>query len=127
MNKKSCIVLLLALMAFALSGCVVAARPVEVGPPPPVEYGYQPMLYQGYVVYYSPEGVPFYWYHGARYWVPEAHRDVYIRYWHAHGPAYREWYEHRGTTYRDYHGHGYEAHHPEPRHRIEEHHPEEHR
>lgn len=85
-----------------LGGCLVRTVAV-VGPEPPVEYGYQPMLYNGYVVYYTDDGVPFYWDGGVQIFVPLAYRTVYINHWHSHRGAYSTWYHHRGNYYRTRH------------------------
>jgi hypothetical protein len=123
MTKKMIIsVLLIAAAGLVFSSCVVVARPrpvvagaVVVGPP--VEYGYQPLLYDGYVVYYTDDGIPFYWAGGVRVWVPIEFRARYISHWRSHRHAYHTWYTHRGShyrgrTYRSHqrgvkHGHGH--------------------
>jgi hypothetical protein len=107
MTKKMIIALLLiATAGLVFSSCLVVARPrpvaaVVVGPP--VEYGYQPMLYDGYVVYYTDDGIPFYWVGGARVWVPIEFRGRYISHWRSHRHAYHSWYRHRGHHYRTRH------------------------
>jgi len=101
-------VLLIAAAGLMVSSCVVYARPrplvagaVVVGPP--VEYGYQPLLYDGYVVYYTDDGIPFYWAGGVRVWVPIEFRARYISHWRSHRSAYSTWYSHRGHHYRTQH------------------------
>jgi|GEM_PF-2791814 len=109
MTKKMIIaILLIATAGLVFSSCVVVARPrpvvgaaVVVGPP--VEYGYQPLLYDGYVVYYTDDGVPFYWMAGTRVWVPIEFRTRYISHWRAHRHAYIKWHRHRGHHYRGRH------------------------
>jgi len=102
MNKKTMLgCLLAAACGLAASSCVIHARPhpvVVAGPP--VEYGYQPLLYDGYVVYYTDDGVPFYWLGGARVWVPDHARARYVTHWRAHRRSYRTWRRHRGDHYR---------------------------
>ena len=97
--------LLVSICGLFLASCVVYPRHhravVVVGPP--VEYGYQPLLYNGYVVYYNDDGIPFYWNAGVRIWVPVSYRDRYIGHWRSHRSAYRSWYKHRGHHYRDRH------------------------
>jgi len=108
-------VLLLGTAAMVFSSCLVVARPrpgVHVVVGPPVEYGYQPLLYNGYVVYYDDAGIPFYWYGGARVWVPIAYRDRYITHYRTHHRAYRQWYKHRGRSYRSRHYKGQPGHSP---------------
>ncbi len=88
-----------------LSSCIVSPRHhravVVVGPP--VEYGYQPLLYDGYVVYYSDDGIPFYWNGGVRIWVPGSYRDRYINHYRSHRSSYRSWHKNRGHHYRNRH------------------------
>ncbi|RLB58229.1 MAG: hypothetical protein DRI34_05530 [Deltaproteobacteria bacterium] len=94
------------LVLFA-AGCVVVARPAPRPPTPgvvvygpPLEYGFRPLLYQGYVVYYTDDGIPYYWLGGRQVWLPAAERAYYVRYWRQHRQAYRKWYRHRGHVYR---------------------------
>ncbi len=99
-------VLLLGLLSLVLSGCVVGVRPmpgvaVVVHGPPPVEYGYEPILYNGYVVYYTDDGLPYYWAGGVQVWIPDHERGYYVTHWRSHRRAYREWYHHRGHEYRN--------------------------
>jgi hypothetical protein len=108
MTRKMIIaVLLIATAGLVFSSCLVVARPrpvaaaVVVGPP--VEYGYQPMLYDGYVVYYTDDGIPFYWVGGTRVWVPIEFRTRYISHWRSHRHSYHNWYRHRGHHYRTRH------------------------
>jgi hypothetical protein len=92
---------LVVLSGLAVSSCIVHARPVPVvvyGPP--LEYGYRPLLYNGYVVYYSDDGVPFYWNAGVRVWIPVHARARYVTHWRTHHRSYRVWHKHRGHHYR---------------------------
>jgi hypothetical protein len=106
-------VLVLVLSGLSLSACLIVARPHPVIGvtvySPPVEYGYQPMLYDGYVVYYTDDGIPFFWNGGVRVWVPVYARARYIDHWHHHNRAYRHWYSKRGHYYkgRRYKGQGH--------------------
>ena len=82
MTKKLILAfLLLAVPALVLSSCLLVARPHPHAQVtiygPPLEYGYQPMLYNGYVVYYDNAGIPFYWYGGSRMWGPALERQRY--------------------------------------------------
>ncbi|HUU00480.1 MAG TPA: hypothetical protein VM425_03465 [Myxococcota bacterium] len=114
MKKRIVLQTFLVLFAgLSLSACLIVARPhpmigVTVYEPP-LEYGYQPMLYDGYVVYYTDDGVPFYWAGGARVWVPINTRARYIDHWRHHDRAYRHWYNKRGHYYksRRYRGRGH--------------------
>jgi hypothetical protein len=100
--------LLIATAGLIFSSCIVVGRPrpvvgatVVVGPP--LEYGYQPLLYDGYVVYYTDDGVPFYWMAGTRVWVPVSFRARYISHWRSHRHSYHKWHKHRGNHYRGRH------------------------
>jgi hypothetical protein len=99
--------LLIATAGLVFSSCLVVARPRPVGAVvvvgPPLEYGYQPLLYDGYVVYYTDDGIPFYWASSARIWVPIQFRTRYISHWRSHRPAYFKWHKHRGHHYRSRH------------------------
>lgn len=114
MTKRMIITLLLiATAGLIFSSCLVVARPrpvvgaaVVVGPP--MEYGYQPLLYDGYVVYYTDDGVPFYWASGVRIWVPIEFRARYISHWRTHRHAYVRWHQHRGHHYRSQHYRGHQ-------------------
>ncbi len=104
MKRKNIFVfLMVAILGLSLSSCLVAIRPpvfpgvIVVGPP--LEYGYQPLLYNGYVVYYSDDGVPFYWSGSSRVWVPVASRNQYIVHYRSHHRSYRHWHKHRGHHY----------------------------
>ena len=93
--------LLVALCGLFATSCVMRVRPAPlVVYAPPVEYGYQPMLYNGYVVYYTDDGVPFYWDAGVRIWIPVHIRARYVDHWRVHHRSYRTWYKHRGHHYR---------------------------
>lgn len=113
---------LLWMMTVAVNaGCFVAVHPYEddvvVGPP--LEYGYEPILYNGYVVYYTDEGVPFYWYNGSQFWIPDAERPMYVTHWHRHRDSYRVWYQNRGHLYRENHyQRSQPSRHPTERHTI---------
>lgn len=95
-------------MFVASSGALGAACYVEAVPPPPVYVdGYDPMFYDGYVVYYDHYGRPFYYANGAILWISPAVPEYprYVAHWHAYGPAYRSWYVHHGYRYRGYRYH----------------------
>jgi hypothetical protein len=84
----------------SLSGCVVE------GPPPAYAEGYEPVYYDGYVVYYDGYGRPYYYANGAVLWVPPT-AAVYpglVAHWHTYGPAYSRWYARGGYRYRGYRG-----------------------
>jgi hypothetical protein len=87
-----------------VTGCLVPARVHVRSQGPLVEYGYTPILFSGYVVYYADGGIPFIWLHGSQYWIPDSYRPTYVAHYHQHQSAYHVWYQHRGDTYR---GHRY--------------------
>jgi hypothetical protein len=78
-------------------------------PPPGYEYGYAPVYYDGYVVYYDDGGRPFYYANGAVVWVPGSspYYPGLVAHWHTYGPGYRDWHAHVGPRYRGYRFHGH--------------------
>lgn len=106
----------LAFFVLATPGCLVTVSgpAVGLGYGPPHEYGYQPLLYDGYVVYFADDGIPYYWSGGSRIWIPHHARARYLSHWHRYRPAYRNWYKHRGSDYRTPHFNGRERPRPGP-------------
>jgi hypothetical protein len=95
--------IVIAILGVSLSACLLRVRapvPAVVVYGPPVEYDYQPMLYDGYVVYYTDDGIPFYYSGGVQVWIPVHARAHYIDHWHHHHRAYHRWYSKRGHYYR---------------------------
>ena len=91
----------LALVSLTIPGCVTP--PVDTYGAmygPPVQYGYEPLLYDGYVVYYTDIGEPYYWLGGARIWVPSYARSPYVGHWQRYKQVYPTWYKHRGAYYK---------------------------
>jgi hypothetical protein len=95
-------------LAGAVSGCTVYARPapavVTYQAPPPVEDGYEPQYYDGYVVYYDDVGRPYY-YDGERTVFVSPNVAIYgslVAHWRVNRVAYGRWYAHRGLAYRGY-------------------------
>ena len=100
--------LMIALAGLFVAGCLVVPahhRVVVVGPP--VEYDYQPVLYDGYVVYYTDMGVPYYWVGGAQVWVPVHMKLHYHNHWKRHHRSYKIWSKKRGKHYRVHSIHSY--------------------
>ncbi len=93
---------LLCLAVLVTPGCLVAVRtaPIDLVYGIPVEYGYRPLLYDGYVVYYTDYGMPYYWHGGIRIGIPAHARARYVEHWHRYRPDYDTWYRHRGHYYR---------------------------
>jgi hypothetical protein len=87
-------------LAAACGGCLVAERdPAHVE----VEASYEPLYYDGYVVYYDDYGRPFYYVEGRPVLVPSSRAEyrVYVRHYRTHSPAYRSWYRREGYRYRN--------------------------
>jgi hypothetical protein len=90
-------VVLAALMTTG-SACVVTE---DVEPAGYAE-SYEPLYYDGYVVYYDDVGRPYYYENGAVIWVPPT-SPLYVGFvdhWRYHRPAYSHWYAHEGYRYR---------------------------
>ena len=97
--------------SIALVALAAALTPLATGcyaeadPEPVYAEGYQPMYYNGYVVYYDDVGRPYYYMNGAVVWVPPT-APIYgrlVAHYRAYGPAYHRWYGHYGYRYRGYH------------------------
>jgi len=99
--KKLLAGLFLLAAATLVTGCLVGVRSQARYDGPIVEYGYEPVLYDGYVVYYADSGMPFIWLNGSQFWIPEARRTYYVSYYSQHRSAYHNWYSHRGEHYRN--------------------------
>ncbi len=85
-----------AALALGGSGCVWRARVWR--PPPlvtvePVVGAFEPMWFDGAVVYYTEDGRPFYYLGADAYYIPPEHPRYreYVVYYHSHGGGYREW------------------------------------
>jgi hypothetical protein len=98
--KKLLAGLFLLVSAALVTGCMLHARGHVMYDAPVVEYGYEPILYDGYVVYYADSGIPFIWLDGSQFWIPEARRTYYVSHYRQHRSAYHKWYSHRGEQYR---------------------------
>jgi hypothetical protein len=92
-------------LGVACWGALMAACYVEEVPPP--AYGYEPVYYDGSVVYYDDVGRPFYYANGAVVWISPAVPEYphLVAHWRVYGPAYHYWYAHDGYRYRGYHRH----------------------
>jgi hypothetical protein len=96
-------------LALTLSACFVEARPpsVAVGAGGGVAVGtdyYEPLYYDGYVVYYDAVGRPYHYLNGAVVWIAPSYPyyGYYVRHWRLHRARYHRWYRHRGYRYRRY-------------------------
>ncbi len=91
----------------ATSGVLGAGCYVEAGPPPAYVDGYDPMFYDGYVVYYDGVGRPYYYVRGGVVWISPAVPEYgrYVSHWHQYHPTYHTWYADHGYRYRDYRYH----------------------
>lgn len=94
-KKTALVVLMAAGLCMVAAGCFV--RPYR---PAPVAAAYTPMMYNGYVVYYTTAGAPYYYIGGMRYWVPRVYWGRYQGYYFRHRAYYWRWYRHRGYRYR---------------------------
>ncbi|MFH2008456.1 MAG: hypothetical protein ABI333_17855 [bacterium] len=101
--KKMIVALALVSAVGAVSaGCYVA---VDDPATPAVHTNYyQPQYYNGYVVYYTDAGLPYYYYNGAVIYVPRTYAGYngYYSHWYSNRVHYRRWYNHRGHRYRRY-------------------------
>jgi hypothetical protein len=102
-------VLASSLSAFVTLGAGCYAEAEGTIPTPENSYGYAPVYYDGYVVYYDDVGRPYYHVGGARVWVPQNSRGYsgYATHWRTFGPRYHEWYSHSGNRYQGYRFHGH--------------------
>lgn len=85
----------------------------EEGPPPEYASGYEPMYYDGYVVYYDDTGRPYYHDNGVAIWIATSspYYAGYVSHWRTYGPAYGRWYGRYGARYRGYsRGRGFYGH-----------------
>jgi hypothetical protein len=93
-------------LAGALSlGAAGCFEEEEEGPAVYASSEYEPMYYDGSVVYYDDLGHPYYYSDGVAVWVP-ATAPLYVGYvdhWRYYGPAYHRWYAGYGWRYRGYH------------------------
>lgn len=88
-----------ALLVLAIPGCLVTVSPPAIGIAygPALEYGDRPLRYDGYVVYFSDHGRPYYWRRGVHRWIPDHARARYSSHWHRDQPVDRNWYRDRGS------------------------------
>ncbi len=95
----------------ALSGgCIIAPPRVRttVHAPMPTTVatvpGYNPMYYEGYVIYYDDIGRPMYYANGAPYYVPATYPryQSYVQHYHTYRVPYQRWYGTHGVQYRHY-------------------------
>lgn len=80
------------------AGCYVTAEPAGV------EYGYEPVYYDNYVVYYDDGGRPYY-YDGGRVRYVSYNHPHYSRlsnHYTVHRDRYHRWYSKTGYRYRGY-------------------------
>lgn len=97
-----------AIISAGLTACVVSAEPAGTTQPAPAvtvatDY-YTPMYHDGYVVYYSEAGLPFYYLNGGVVWIPSTHPFYgrYVGYYGRHRTHYWRWNRARGQRYRSY-------------------------
>jgi hypothetical protein len=92
---------LLSILVSGTGGCYVETGMIGA---PEYAYGYPPVYYDGYMVYYDGLGRPFYYVNGAAVWVPPTVRvyPALVQHWRTYRPAYHRWYQQRGHVYRSY-------------------------
>ena len=101
-NVRNFLAVALLSVSLAVAGCYVQA--VEPGGEVAVgNYGYEPMYYNGYMVYYD-AGRPFYYMNGVRVFVSPSspYYAGYIGHYRAYGPSYARWYAGYGHRYHAY-------------------------
>ena len=91
-------------LGLAASGCYVSAEPAYAGAPTVATSYYQPLYYNGYVVYYDTYGRPMYYVNGMAYYIPAsyAYYGYYVNHYRRYRPYYNRWYRYRGYRYRRY-------------------------
>ena len=96
--RKLILVALVAGAAPLASACYVEADE------PGVYAGYEPVYYDGALVYYDDVGRPYYYANGATVYItPGMPRyDFYVDHYRRYGTGYRRWYTNRGYRYRTY-------------------------
>ena len=101
LKKYGLIPALVGAMSLTAVSCVfsVDPAPVSVG----TSY-YNPMYYNGYVVYYDTLGRPMYYVNGATYYVPSTYGSYHLLTGHyaTHRHPYNRWYGSHGHRYRSY-------------------------
>jgi hypothetical protein len=105
-NVRNLLVAALLAGALAAPGCYAEMQypdTVYVG-----NYGYEPMYYNGYVVYYDGVGRPFYYVGGRQVWIAPSspYYAGYVAHYRTYGPAYHNWYRGGGARYTTYRGPG---------------------
>ena len=101
LKKFGLIPALIGAMSLTAVSCVfsVDPAPVSVG----TSY-YNPMYYNGYVVYYDSLGRPMYYVNGATYYVPSTyvHYHALTSHYVTYRSHYHRWYGAQGHRYRSY-------------------------
>lgn len=109
MMKPTQLLIALALSSVFVSGCTVYTT---TGPEPPIaEPAYEPLYYDGYVVYYRDDGVPIYYVGDTVYVVPRTYPRyrVLVGHYHQNVRGYRHW--HRSHPHaRPHRAHGHRRH-----------------
>ncbi len=102
MSKVSKLLMMLTLvggMGTISGACVVGVSPAE--PVMHTSY-YRPLYYQGYPVYYSATGLPYYYANGGTVYIPRTYYGYgrYYNHWRTNRVHYNRWYRARGYRYR---------------------------
>ncbi len=103
MSKVTKLLVMLTLvggMGAASGGCVLGVS-AQAEPVMHTSY-YRPLYYQGYPVYYSAAGLPYYYVNGASVYIPRSYGGYgrYYNHWRVNRIHYRRWYRARGHRYR---------------------------
>jgi hypothetical protein len=95
-----------AALLIGASSAATSACYVEEYPEPVYASGYQPVFYDGYMVYYDTYGHPFYYANGAAVWISPSspYYGRFVAHWNTYGRAYGGWYAHNGYRYHGYRG-----------------------
>lgn len=98
---KAIPLLLVAALGVFASGCTVRGYATTPVPAARVEV-YEPMYYDGYVVYYDDYGAPFYYVGDTVTYVPRTNAsfNVYVGHYRTHRASYNRWYRVEGPRHR---------------------------
>lgn len=93
-NTSSAVLVVIALASGA-TGCVISARPAAA------VVTYEPVYYEGNMVFYDDHGLPYYYTDGVVYYVPRTSPqfNVYVGHYGRYRTSYRRWYQTEGHVY----------------------------
>ncbi|MFH2006223.1 MAG: hypothetical protein ABI333_06525, partial [bacterium] len=117
LGRKNLVALsVIAAIGLAFASCFLEPHPGgahSAGPAPAVTVSadtgadtdyYQPLYYDGYPIFFSDAGLPYYYVNGAVFWIPSTYGyyGYYRQHWYSHRGHYNRWYGARGHRYRTY-------------------------